>query len=624
MPLDNPFGDVLGESLQPEPASTSVERKHSLGEEVLFSRNFIISYNLFLLAFLCIFAAWRSARWALQIRRREKAAKKTTPEDAVNDDQIVANPSSPRGHGDASTSSSSSSSTLDAPVTPPELAKERGKSDETTSLLRHATPTPRPSLANLLRSWLMYQPSNIPIVDKTLPSNATSLAVLLFLGYNVFYLLYHVPLNIPSAFVLGDRAGLLFAANLPLLYLLAAKNQPIKLLTGYSYENLNIFHRRLGELMSLLALLHFAAMLVVWYTLLSARLSFWRFIEINVIWIGLLAFVAYQTLYLTSLGTFRQRFYELFLAIHIVLQIAGLVLLFFHHSGSRPYVGTAIGIFLLDRIVFRAFLKTTTLDADLTIMEDGETLLLSSDWSVADTRSWRRGLHIKQGWKPTEHVFLTVPAISHKHIIQAHPFTIASAAPTCSSLSSAHAADHAWLGFVIRARDGFSRDLLRHAQSHHSARVRIDGPYGSMHAMDMVRNSDNAVIVAGGSGIAVAYPIVWDLLFNTEKGGLGRRVSLIWVVQDSTHVEWIGRERLDELRERGLFLVMPPATRNAGRPDVESLLSSVLANDCPVKGRNTGVVVSGPDSMNRDVRNACAQLVRHGVDVGVSVEKFGW
>lgn len=632
-----PFSDAFRQALRAESPDSapqvdiSTERKHNLGHEVLFSRKFIISYNLFLLAFLCFATSWHFAEKAMRMRKREKVAKESTQEPAT-EGQIEATPP-PRAGGDisASSSSSSSSSTLETSATPPELAKERGNPDETTSLLQHATPASRTSPSHLIRSWLMYQPRNIPIVNKTLPSNATSLALLLFLGYNIFYLLYHVPLTVSSAFVLGDRAGLLFAANLPLLYLMAAKNQPIKSLTGYSYESLNIIHRRLGEIMAFLALLHFAAMVVVWYTLLSPRLSFWRFIAIKIIWLGLLALVAYQTLYLTSLGSFRQRFYELFLGIHIVFQVAGLVLLFLHHSGSRPYVAIALGIFVLDRLVFRTFLKTTSLDADLTIMDDGETILLSSNWSIADnTRWWQNNMHIKHGWKPTEHVFLTVSALSRKHFIQAHPFTIASAAPVAPNTSHLPEAErdpaqHAWLNFIIRARDGFSRDLLRYAQSHPSARVRVDGPYGSTHALEMLRDSDNAVVVAGGSGIAVAYPLIWDLLFNTDAGAhRGRRVSLIWVVHDSTHVEWIGQERLAELRERGLFLVIPPPTRKAGRPDLDGLLSWALTGHCQVNGRSTGVVVSGPDSMNRDVRNACAQLVRQGLDVSVSVEKFGW
>lgn len=460
------------------------------------------------------------------------------------------------------------------------------------------------------------------MVNKTLPSNATSLAIALFIALNLFYLLFRVPLAIPSAFVLADRAGLVFVANLPLLYLFAAKNQPIKWMTGHSYESLNIVHRRLGEWMCFVAVVHFAGMLVTWYTLLSAALSIWRFLAIPLVWLGVVCFVAYETLYLTSLGSFRQRFYELFLAVHVVLQVVALGFLFFHHPGSRPYVGIALAIFLIDRLVFRLWLKTRTIKADLSIMDDGETVLLSSDWPISYQPSWRK-LHIKHGWEPTEHVFLTVPALATKHIIQAHPFTIASAAPILEKDRSKNGNTHAWLNFIIRARDGFSRDLLRYAQSHPSAIIRVDGPYGSLHALEMLRTRDHAIIIAGGSGIAVAYPLLWDLLVNYPRSASGKkRVTLIWVVHDEAHIEWIGNDRLSELRERGLQVLVPPPTRKAGRPDIEGLMQMVVADNSP--GSTVGVVVSGPDGMNRCARNTCAKLVRQGMDVSVSVEKFGW
>jgi len=66
--------------------------------------------------------------------------------------------------------------------------------------------------------------------------------------------------------------------------------------------------------------------------------------------------------------------------------------------------------------------------------------------------------------------------------------------------------------------------------------------------------------------------------------------------------------------------VITAPTREAGRPDVKGYVSKWV-------GRNdsgSGVVVSGPDSMIRDVRNVCAGLVGEGKDVRVVVEKFGW
>jgi hypothetical protein len=36
------------------------------------------------------------------------------------------------------------------------------------------------------------------------------------------------------------------------------------------------------------------------------------------------------------------------------------------------------------------------------------------------------------------------------------------------------------------------------------------------------------------------------------------------------------------------------------------------------------VVISGPDDLNRIVRNECARMIRKGIKVEVTVEKFGW
>ena len=155
-----------------------------------------------------------------------------------------------------------------------------------------------------------------------------------FIELNIFYTFFHINFNIFGLFVLADRFGLVFVINLPLLYTLAAKNQPLKFLTGLCYEALNIFHRRLGEGFCLEVLLHFCGMLSVWYTLLRpGGFTFTHFLSKKVIHFGLRAFIAYEALYITSLASFRQRWYKFFRGRHVVLEIAALVFLFFHHSG---------------------------------------------------------------------------------------------------------------------------------------------------------------------------------------------------------------------------------------------------------------------------------------------------
>ncbi len=611
------------------------KRFKKLVDGIHFSKRFILSYQLVLIGVLLLFTAihWGSRLRAWRRRRAWNVAQKIHSGGSSQVREIL------KAKGGVeiqsrSSESSLSSSTLVGDETPG-VHDSLEEVDEQTSLLRKHKPVQSFFLRwlpiNYIRAWLVHQPRPIPIINKTLPANGTSLTVLAFIGLHMFYTFFKTSLSLSMLFVFADRTSLLFVANLPLLYLFAAKNQPIKVMTGYSYEALNIFHRRLGEVMCLLALLHSLGMVGVWYTILRpVGITLFKFLLIKMILLGLGAFVAYEMIYFTSLGSFRQRWYELFLGLHVVLQAAALILVFFHHSGSRPYVGSALAIFIIDRIVYRLFVKSATVTAGLAVKEDGKTVTLQAPIPLHGNRSTMSYLcgtsNIKHGWKPTQHVFLSVPQLARKHIIQAHPFTIASKAP-----SSRPGVGN--LELLIRAQAGFSADLVGYAQCHKTATVRLDGPYGSQSAVHMVRDSDHAVIVAGGSGIAVTWPLVWSVLGDSNNSDLEhsvqatskRKILFIWIVREQSHVSWLGQEKLNDLRARGVEVEIPPPTAERGHPNLESIIESwVSCFDDDIVRPKIGVVASGPDGLNRAVRNTCAWLVRQGKDVNVEIEKFGW
>ena len=594
-------------------------RFRKLVEAILFGRRFLKTYNVVLLGVLLLFTAWHwGEKLVLNNRKRTVGVR-----------------SARQGEEEAW---SSSSSTLSGNATPPGPSKASGSkmvdgAGESTPLLgsrpQRRSPVWRPYY--LAKAVLQYQPPPIPIVNKTLPTNAVSLLVLSWLGLIVFYNLYRMPLSFLYLFVFADRCGIIFISNLPLLYLLAAKNQPIKFLTGYSCEGLNLFHRRVGEVMCLEAFLHLLGMVAVWYGMLR-HLGFTlaKFLFNRVVLLGLAAFIAYELIYFTSLGSFRRRFYEWFLALHIVLQVAGLVFLWFHHHTSRPYVGISLAIFLVDRLVYRLWLKSSTHEATLAVLEDEETILLSSNWDINPQSPARRLLaqNMQHGWAPNEHIFISIPALSKKHALQSHPFTIFSAAPNTHHTIQADQGTHAWFTLLIRAQaqSGFTHQLLTFARTHPQTRIRLDGPYGSSHALDLLRSSSTAVLVAGGSGIAVAYPLLYSLLApsphdpETTLAKPSRSVKLLWITHSASHRLWIPEDKLKELQDWGLDVVIPPPTALAGRPDVRSVVGEWV----DAEGGRNGVVVSGPEGLVRDVRNTCARKIGEGRDVGVCVEKFGW
>ncbi|KAK4178269.1 ferric reductase like transmembrane component-domain-containing protein [Triangularia setosa] len=595
------------------------------------------SYNVLIIGIIAVFAV---LHWREQKRDKQKwtaiqqaGARRTTTRNSEVDGSGTSTPSS------SSLTTVVQSTHIKSPEDEVDVDLERlpllRNSQLSNQHLSH-------HIANKLRSFLLYQPPPIPIITRVLPSNGTSLFILAWLALNIAIQFYRLPLKWSFFFIFADRAGFLFIVNLPLLYLLSAKNQPLRRLTGYSYEALNIFHRKVGEWMCFVGIVHFISMLLYQFVLaedwLLASQSPKAYFTHPLILFGIGAFVSYELLFFTSLGSFRQRWYELFLALHVVLQVAALGFLWGHFYTSRPYVVTALAIFLIDRLVWRMSIKRVSMEMDLTVL-DGETFLVSGDWDILPEAKG-----VLAGWEPTDHVFLTVPVLGRSHALQAHPFTIASDAPG-KGLEGEERKRHAWFSLLIRAQfgnfdRGFTGQLLEYAKMHKRVEVQLDGPYGSPHALSILRASENVILVAGGSGIAVTFPLVWALLHEArsqpevedededkqvlplrkQKKGGGRKVHMLWVTHAFWHQRWIPKEQLDELVALGLDLVMPKSTMEAGRPDVRGIVGQWIQE---AEG-DTSVLVSGPDGLNRVVRNVAADAVGHGKGVRIAVEKFGW
>lgn len=612
------LSDNPGRKIPTDPESLKYLRE--LIAYILDGRTIVFTYNIVLLVILVLFALSH-----LRERIKEKSRWRILEEDSVTTSESFRKTPDNSEIVNESEAESSSSSTLEGSLSSHVILKTADEDVERQPLLG----TRRKShlgnsgsrWLNNLRCWLLYQPRPIPLINRTLPSNGTSLFVLAFFGLNIFYQFYKLPLELRFFFAFADRAGIIFIVNLPLLYLLAAKNQPLKLLTGHSYEALNIYHRRVGELLCFEAFVHFAGMLFwrIWCSPPWLKTnSFYSYITHPLILLGIGAFVSYELLYFTSLGSFRERWYEIFLASHVILQIAALVFLWLHFFTSRPYVFLSLVIFLIDRLVWRLWMKSDTFTADVTILEDEQTLLLSADWDIPSRIRTCQGLlrqSIRHGWLPADHVFISVPALGRSHSLQAHPFTIASAAPLPKD--DEHSSNHAWLGLLIRVQSGFTSSLLDYSRINSRVTVRLDGPYGSQDPLNMLRSCENAVLIAGGSGIAVVFPMAWSLATSQCRK---RQVHLIWVIHSRAQLSWIPEERITELREHGVHVTIPEPTNEAGRPDIPCHIADLVATS---EGR-VGFVVSGPDGLNRTSRNACAEAVRSGADIQLRVEKFGW
>lgn len=239
-------------------------------------------------------------------------------------------------------------------------------------------------------------------------------------------------------------------------------------------------------------------------------------------------------------------------------------------------------------------------------------------------------------------------------VTQHQPLRIVLTGPSCFSSSflkltkltaspaPASDEDETRLDLIIRARDGFTFDLLREVDYRERSggsqklTIRLDGPYGSSHARDILSASELSIVIAGGSGIAVAWPLIHHLLSITRSTDTEiiptrvlrrQKIVLIWVIHKKEHKKWIGKELLKEVENMGVQVIVPKATERGGRPDLHSLISTAVEAYGMKNGNESkkiGVVASGPDGMGRLVRNTCAELATKGRNINVRLEKFGW
>ncbi|KAI1616511.1 hypothetical protein EDD36DRAFT_137335 [Exophiala viscosa] len=655
------------------PPNPGLSRDHirKIIAAVLWHRKFLLTYYIVIGVFIAVTCGRRIYAHATRKSTKRKENGYST--------------------SDASETVSSSSSTLTGTLTPPKKDDDAYNTED-TPLLSKSGPKQRPGVLNELKAVLMHQPAPIPALtspSNVLPHNGTSLLVLCFLGVNLFYLFFRTPLSLEWIFILGDRAGVLFMVNLPVLYILAAKtNQPIKFLTGWSYEGLNLFHRRLGEWMIVFGVIHMLGMLLVWYNVLRPLgFDILQYLFHKTVFLGIAAIISYFIIYITSVGWFRHLYYETFLGLHIFFQVAALVFLFFHYPTAQPYVVTTLAIWAIDRLLWRMTLSSRKYIATLEIAPDEHTILLHCDIDLRRKLFGTRiGLH--HGWLPGQHVFLTIPSMGFKYRFQAHPFTIASPAPPRNTTMEK------WpLELIIRSIDGFSLDLLEYARHHQHCEIILDGPHGGTEALEAAQHAARVCFVAGGSGIAVTYPLAWDVRVEEtmQDGALvstrtvyqngsklkqsvldcgpstdPMRYAHLWVRQDPRHDKWLstsprastlkqgsqgnqlfcdvvendGHEKVSSLVTNAFDTRRPGP--EGGRPDIKaeiwnwvtsvpatkSLVSHTLNASLSQGTRpcrdKICIIVSGPDGLVRDARNVAAQLVPAGWDIEVWVEKFGW
>ena len=263
---------------------------------------------------------------------------------------------------------------------------------------------------------------------------------------------------------LGIRAAWLGVAQVPLLILLAGKNNLIGAVSGVSYERLNVLHRWVSRMLLLLVTLHMLFLHVSWnaydlgpleYSTDSCIPTGWAVYAI-LIWMNL-----------STLAPIRNFSYEFFVVQHIITFFGFIIAVMMHLPStalySRVYIYIPIALYLLDRMIRSARYAWNNMrpgHATLTALEGGMTKVCIQSKVV-------------KSWTPGAHVFLSIPRFG---LGQSHPATIAS-------VPTSHGGD---LVFILKGHKGFTSRLLKSATNSSSSLLPNKSAQSSMVPVEYV------------------------------------------------------------------------------------------------------------------------------------------
>lgn len=354
------------------------------------------------------------------------------------------------------------------------------------------------------------------------------------------------------------------------------------------------------------------------------------------------AMVAFAAMCIQSISFIRHAFYETFKYFHIALAILAIIGLWYHLRLCKVpqlnLLAGAVAIWVLERLTRIALIMYRNVGRGGTkaILETlpGDTMRLTVD--VA--RPWT--------FLPGQHAYIYMPSIG---LWTSHPFTVAWSQETeqpdmkyglASSKQEVSALTKTSMSFVIRARSGFTRTLLKKVEASPEGRVSskcfVEGPYGGQYQM---HSYGTVVLIAGGIGITHQVPHVRDLVDGYANGTVAaQKVLLVWIVQNPEHLEWIrdymieilSMDKRREVLRIMLYITRPQSTKEIhspsetvqmfpGRPNIEALIEMEIGNQVGAMG----VSVCGSGSLSDDVRSAVrSRQCRSNIDY--VEEAFTW
>ncbi|KAL0933681.1 ferric-chelate reductase [Colletotrichum truncatum] len=431
-------------------------------------------------------------------------------------------------------------------------------------------------------------------------------------------------LKMQSVSIIGNRAGVMAMGNVVALFLFAARNNVLLYLTDWSYSTYLLLHRWLAYWAIFHTIVH-SFMLLANYILKGTYEA--ELIRLYWIW-GIVGTVAVCAILLSSLLWVRQRFYEIFLASHIVFSLLFIIGYYYHiwyvyqyNWGYEIWIFVAGGIWGADRLfrLVRSFFQglkwatiTTVDDVDgeyIRIEVEGKRLKGGVVYLGFPTLTWRFWeTHPFSVAYAGDDGIATKPRTQHPTVLSSNQENKSVATPETietdpekvvetfqDSDGSNTQRNTNTTVFYSRTRSGITRALAAKAASSVRIRVLLEGPYShSGHISPQLSHCTDMICIAGGVGITACLPFV-------RHSSVAGNTTLFW-----------------SSRHQGLVTALAPAIDSLpSSVKVETVvgerlkLEAILTKEMLAgSGGPLAVVVCGPPGMADEVRSKIVTLAR--------------
>ncbi|EJS42815.1 fre6p [Saccharomyces arboricola H-6] len=415
--------------------------------------------------------------------------------------------------------------------------------------------------------------------------------------------------------LLGDRSGILAFTQFPLIIIFTARNSFLEFLTGLKFNSYISFHKWIGRIMVLNAVVHSLS-----YSLfalanhsftVSNKQLYWKY--------GIASITTLCVLLVLSLGIVRKTHYEFFLYTHIILAILFFYCCWKHvkiFNGWKEWIVVSLAIWALEK-VFRIwnvlrfrFPKATLINLNTSKNTHNEMFKVIIP---KHNKNWHS--------KPGQYCFIY---FLHPLLFwQCHPFTIIDEGDKCV--------------LVIKPKNGLTRFIynrvLQSLNGKLQLRVAIEGPYGpSNHKL---AKFDHLLLLSGGTGLPG--PLDHALKLSQDPAQ-ATSINLIIAIKNLSFLNGYKAEILQLKKARShvnvqIYLTQKAATAKASstardqlinfddiitqltafaqvrytRPNINELIEDTIKNSTPTD--SVAIVCCGPPVLVDDVRNNVSRKV---------------